>query len=57
MRTANPVLNERSFAGVRGVATGRTMTVQGAVNKIGLSLTWLYIQILILLAKLRGGRR
>lgn len=33
MRTANPALNANTFLGVRGVATGQAMTLQGTVNK------------------------
>jgi uncharacterized YccA/Bax inhibitor family protein len=39
MRTANPALNEQSFAGVSGVAVAdETMTIQGTVNKTMLLL-------------------
>ena len=50
MRTANPVLNARTFRGVRGTVAQGVMSIQGTVNKTGLLL-------ILLLAKLRVGRR
>jgi len=59
MRTANPVLSPRTFSAIRPGAVGSAMSVQGAVSKTGLVVTliWLYVEILRLLVKLRGGRR
>jgi len=36
LRSTNPVLKERAFAGA--IPTGETMTIQGTVNKTGLLL-------------------
>jgi uncharacterized YccA/Bax inhibitor family protein len=41
LRSSNPVLKERMFAGQ--VATGETMTIQGTVNKTGLLLLFVVI--------------
>jgi uncharacterized YccA/Bax inhibitor family protein len=41
LRSSNPVLKERMFAGQ--IATGETMTIQGTVNKTGLLLLFVVI--------------
>ena len=38
MRTSNPVLNAKTFSGVRGTVAQGVMSVQGTVNKTGLLL-------------------
>ena len=45
MRTANPALGADTFIGVRGMAVGQAMSIQGTVNKTA-----------VLLAKLRSRR-
>jgi uncharacterized YccA/Bax inhibitor family protein len=44
MRTANPALNQKTFASMAPVATaGEAMTIQGTVNKTGILLVFLLI--------------
>ncbi|PIQ83920.1 MAG: hypothetical protein COV75_04780 [Candidatus Omnitrophica bacterium CG11_big_fil_rev_8_21_14_0_20_63_9] len=43
MRTTNPVMTADAFVGLRGMAAGSTMTVQGTVNKTG----WLLLALVL----------
>lgn len=38
MRTSNPALNENVFSGVGAIPSGEVMTIEGTVNKVGISL-------------------
>ncbi|MBN2801457.1 MAG: Bax inhibitor-1/YccA family protein [Deltaproteobacteria bacterium] len=41
MRTANPALSQKTFSNIDRSASGRTMTIQGTVNKTGILLALL----------------